>query len=206
MSYMTFYHDDGFDPEQYAKQLGSRLVQTSVADYAIAMHKEDPSDCSDRTEFFDWHSDGLYHDVPPKYVLLHCLNPGHGRVMTELTDMSVVLSKLGEPSRAILRKLRSHYIGHGGNFAHPLMSDRVFLLASRGHLSPQSNLNLDQVPSIRETSEALSELYARMEENVASYEWSRGDMLIFNQYQYMHRRQSSEIDQDRKLIRMWFND
>src|SRR6266700_7432219 len=69
-----FYQDvPDFDIEELVRLLGPRIVQTSGENYAIAMHKEDPTDHSNRTTFFDWHCDGLYLLKPPRSALLHCL-------------------------------------------------------------------------------------------------------------------------------------
>ncbi len=194
-----------FNPDQWVEWLGPRIVQTSGQNYAIAMHKDDPTDCSDRTEYFDWHSDGLYHPKPPRFVLLHCLNPGAGLVNTELAAVSLVLDQISEDSLNTLYKSRSNYIGHGGCFNHPIIKDGGILLASRGYISPPPDLYLEGQPTIRDTADAMSELYCLLDDNAIAYEWSAGDTLVFDQYRYLHRRNSQIIDKDRKLVRMWFN-
>jgi alpha-ketoglutarate-dependent taurine dioxygenase len=202
---MPFYqniHD--FDVEEFVRLLGPRLVQTSGKNYAIAAHKEDPTDYSNRTNFFDWHCDGLYLQKPPRFALLHCLNPGNGQARTELAETSQVLSKLRPSSLRTLGKLRSHYIGHGGSFDHPILTSGGMLLASRGYVSPLPDLPFEDHPSIREINETLSELYDHLDDNAVPYQWNIGGTLIFDQYQYMHRRNSAIIDRDRKLIRLWF--
>ncbi|SRR6266852_1442688 len=193
-----------FDADQVAFLLRRRLVATSGQPYAIAQHKADPSDCSDRTEYFDWHSDGLYVMRPPHYVLLHCLDPGAGLISTDLCSVTKVLNKLSEDSLYTLGKLRSHYIGHDGTFNHPILSLKGMLLASRGFVEPLPGLSLEEQPSIRDITAALSELYHQLDANAVPYHWMIGDTLIFDQYKYLHRRNSSIIDKDRKLIRMWF--
>ena len=193
-----------FDVEELVQLLGPRIIQTSGKNYAIAMHREDPTDCSDRTEYFDWHSDGLYHPTPPKFVLLHCLNSGNGQIHTDLADVQNVLAKLSPDRLQTLSRLCSHYIGHGGNFDHRILLNNKILLASRGYVSPLTYLPLEEQPSIRDIGEALSELYLYLDCSAVSYKWRAGDTLIFNQYQYLHRRNSAVIDRDRKLIRMWF--
>jgi len=200
------------DVEELVHLLGSRIVRTGGRDYGhdyrIAMHREDPTDCSDRTEYFDWHSDGLYYSKPPKYVLLHCLDPGSQQINTDLAETIQVLSVIHHDHFQILKKLLSHYIGHGGNFDHPVLTgyqNSEMLLASRGHISALPDLSLEDHPSLREISTALTDLYRSLDENAVSYQWNKGATLIFNQYQYMHRRNSNSIDRERKLIRMWFN-
>jgi alpha-ketoglutarate-dependent taurine dioxygenase len=85
---VTLLHQDvpDFDVEELVRLLGPRIVQTSGQNYAIARHKEDPTDHSNRTTFFDWHCDGLYLPKPPRFALLHCLNPGNGQAKTELAN------------------------------------------------------------------------------------------------------------------------
>ena len=216
MDNVIFRHDPGFDAEDLVKQLGPRLVQTSGQNYAIAKHKDDPADCSDRTEYFDWHSDGLYHPQPPRFVLLHCLQVGSGEVKTELASVAELIAKISTRSLRTLIDLHSTYIGHGGCFAHPIFRNNEMLLASRGYISPRPDLPLADNPSNRDIATAMSELYGLLDENAHTYEWSAGTTLIFDQYRYLHRRnpdnsaiggnaRSSTIDKDRKLVRMWFN-
>lgn len=203
---MPFFQDiPDFDVDEFIRWLGPRLVKTSGQDYAIAMHKEDPTDCSDRTEFFDWHSDGLYLPQPPRFVLLHCLDPGGGEVVTELASVDKVLNSLPLFGLRTLRRLRSHYIGHGGCFDHPILAGDNMLLASRGYISPLPGLSLDDIPSTRDIGEALAELYEELDAAAVPYEWAKGRTLIFEQRKFMHRRESRVIDRDRKLIRMWFS-
>src|SRR6266850_6625905 len=83
-----------FDADQVAALLGPRLMASRGQPYAIAQHRDDPSDCSERTEYFDWHSDGLYVMRPPHYVILHCLDPGAGLISTDLANVKEVLSKI----------------------------------------------------------------------------------------------------------------
>ncbi len=202
---LIYEHLPDFDIEEWVKHLGSRIVQTNGQNYAVAQHKDDPSDCSDRTEYFDWHSDGLYHPLPPRYVLLHCINPGAGQINTELASVEKVLDRLSIESLSTLACLRSHYIGHGGCFYHPILRAGEMLLASRGYVSPLNHVPLAAVPSIRDISDAMMELYDGLDFLAVPYKWQAGDTLIFDQYQYLHRRNSTSIDRDRKLIRMWFN-
>jgi alpha-ketoglutarate-dependent taurine dioxygenase len=194
-----------FDIDEMVRLLGSRLVQTSGRDYAVAMHRDDPTDCSDRTEYFDWHSDGLYHARPPRYVLLHCLDPGDGKVNTEFAEMDYVLWMLRPSSYRTLLKLRSHYVGHGGTFDHPVIAIGGALLASRGYVSPLPGLSLEEIPSVRDIGVALSDLYDHLEGCAMPHEWRAGGTLIFDQYRYLHRRKSAVIDRERKLLRLWFN-
>lgn len=202
---LIYEHIPDFDIDEVVKHLGSRIVPTSGKDYVIAQHKDDPSDCSDRTDYFDWHSDGLYYTTPPRFVLLHCLDPGSGQGKTELASVFYMLDRLSEDTLYTLNHLRSHYIGHGGCFDHRILYHGGMLLASRGYVSPLPDLPLEDIPSIRSTSDALMELYDALGFVAVPYTWRAGDTLIFDQYQYLHRRNSCKIDKDRKLIRLWFN-
>jgi alpha-ketoglutarate-dependent taurine dioxygenase len=202
---MLLYQDvPDFDVDELVRLLGPRIVQTSGENYAIARHKEDATDHSNRTTFFDWHTDGLYLPKPPRFALLHCLHPGSRQAKTELADIDQVLAKLRPSSLCTLSKLRSHYIGHGGIFDHPILTSRGMALASRGYVSPLPDLPFEDQPSIRDVNETLSELYHHLDASAVPYEWNMGGTLIFDQYRYMHRRNSAIIDRDRRLIRMWF--
>lgn len=206
---LYFLHVSNMDVDKlvaWANELGPGIVQTGGKDYAIVQHKDDPSDHSNRTEYFDWHSDGLYHAKPPRFVLLHCLNPGSGEAQTDVASSMQVLKQMSSRTLRTLAKLRSHYIGHGGCYSHPIRhSAWKMLLASRGYVSPLEEIPLEDQPSIREISDAIRELYLLLDENAIPQEWKAGNTLIFDQYKYMHRRNSSGIDKERKLIRMWLN-
>src|SRR4030088_2809580 len=60
--------------------------------------------------------------------------------------------------------------------------------------TPLPDLPFEDHPSIRDISEALTELCHHLDESAVPYEWSTRGTLVFNQYQYMHRRNSSTID------------
>ncbi len=201
---LSFSNIPDFDADSLAHWLGRRIVPTSGLPYAIAQHRDDPSNFSDRTEYFDWHSDGLYKIHPPRYVLLHCCDAGVESIPTEVVSIKACLDKISEDSLYTLGKLCSYYIGHNGNFIHPILSLKGMLLASRGFIIPLSGLSLLEQPSIRDISATLTEVYQLLDANAVPYHWKTGDTLVFDQYQYLHRRNSSVIDKQRKLIRMWF--
>lgn len=194
----------GLDADKLARLLGPRLVQTSGKNYAVAMHRDDPANFSDRTDYFDWHSDGLYHAKPPRFVLLHCLDPGKAGIGTELADAHSALSDIPLSSLRTLRKLRSYYVGRILSFDHPILQPEGMLLASRGHASALPDLQLEGYPTIREIAVAFSDLYRALDKRAIAYTWRPGATLVFDQYRYMHRRNSAVIDRERKLLRMWF--
>jgi alpha-ketoglutarate-dependent taurine dioxygenase len=194
-----------FDADEFVGLLGQRLVQTGGQDYALAVHKEDRTDHSNRTDYFDWHSDGLYHAWPPRFVLLHCVDPGDGTCQTDFVSVAEVLAWMRPEAIETLRKLRSWYIGHGGNFGHPILVGNDMLLASRGHVDALPTVAFQDQPSIREITDAMSNLYSCMDDCETWRRWSAGLTVVFDQRKFMHRRISKAIDRKRKLIRMWFN-
>ena len=202
---LNFLSVPDLDVDEVVRLLGTRIVQTKGKAYAIAEHRDDLTDCSDRTEFFDWHSDGLYHSQPPRRVLLYCLDPGHGGVKTEVADTDCVLSALPEEDYHVLTKLRCNYVSHEGVHSHPMVADGALMLASRGYPTPSPSLPLEATPSIREITKALSSLYQTLDHYAIRQEWHQGDVLIFDQHRYLHRRTGGPVDHRRKLIRMWFN-
>jgi alpha-ketoglutarate-dependent taurine dioxygenase len=202
---LAFQSISDFDADKFVSLVGNGIVKTKDKDYEIIMEGDDPTDFSNRTQYFHWHSDGLYREIPPRFVLFHCLHPGNGKAMTELASVRCVFSAMSPANVAILKKLNTWYIGHMGMFYHKMISRDGVLLASRGYQAPLAELELENVPEYYDIVAAMTDFYNQLEKHAVSFHWSKGNTLVFNQRLYLHRRNSAVTDYDRKLVRMWFN-
>lgn len=198
------WDEPNFRLEDVINKLGRRIVNSGDAEYSIVSERNHPTDCSGQTGYFDWHSDGLYHKEPPRYVMLHCIDPGASQCPTELSETKTALSQMRHSHVMTLSKLRTHYVGRQKTYVHDIMSDNGMLLASRGHVSPMEGMGLKDQPTVREITSAMTGLYTMLDNFAGPVWWKKGRTLVFDQYQYLHRRNSKVIDPNRKLIRLWF--
>jgi alpha-ketoglutarate-dependent taurine dioxygenase len=206
MAMIEQFNDPDFNPEIFTQTLGDRIMLTSGKKWSIVEDAATLTDASRQTTNLDWHVDGLYYKTVPRYVLLHCTEPGKGGVKTEFVDTYYVTNKLPGDVALILSKLQMHYIGKDGEYQHyPILSLSGLNLGSRGYVSPKSHA-LEEMPTNREIAKAMVCLFETMDVNVClSKSWIKGDTVIFDQTRIIHRRVSTLSDRERKLIRMWWN-
>lgn len=209
MSAIEVSNDPTFDPDVFADKLGERIALTSGKRWTIVEQSLDPKDLQDasrQTTFLDWHVDGSYHHPPPRYVLLHCIDPGHSNGSTQFADGHVIFSKLPRDVILVLSKLQMNYVGRSGVHAHePILSLAWITICARGYVEPISK-ELSEVPSLRETARATSMLFDAMDDSIClDHHWKKYDNIIFDQRRIIHRRMTSAEDRQRKLYRMWWN-
>lgn len=201
-------NEPDFDIDQVVTAMrdNNRLVMTAEGPYSIVQDDGVPTtDCSKHSLHFDWHTDGLVYPTPPKYVMLHCVNPGTEGITTELCDVNAALDKLPISIRQVLYLCRSNYVDRRGD-AHPLplLADNGLYLASRGFID--SIVPVEYYPTIRGQATSLNSLIEALDNNIChTQNWKAGDTLIFNNHKYLHRRVSKGLDKQRKLYRLWFN-
>jgi alpha-ketoglutarate-dependent taurine dioxygenase len=155
-----------------------------------------------------WHQDGTSKKYPPATVLLYCESAGKGEIMTEIADSALALANLDEQTRNILTKVTRYNDSrfgletYSGNLVgkHIQTGSNFLSLPPRGWLRGDPELTLEEiVRAAYSLYEALKPCY--------SHSWSKGDLLLFNNVQFLHRRfsVSRRTDPDRKMIRMWFD-
>lgn len=185
----------------------SNIVLGSEGRYSIVQDDNDLANASGSSLDLDWHIDGFYHDMIPDVVALYCVDPGRADVTTDLADFLLALENLGPTTTAILERLTCNYIGKkGGTFSKPLISPGGISLAARAFISPHSDIGT--LPTLREISSVILDFMDALEDAmVHSHTWTAGDLLIFNNRRYVHRRsnRTGRSDPQRKLYRMWFN-
>jgi alpha-ketoglutarate-dependent taurine dioxygenase len=195
-----------FDPEALLARLKDRSVPTrSEGATSIVEDIGRPTtDCSKHTLKFDWHTDGLYHDPPPRWTVLHCIDPGAGEITTEVADALAAIGRLSAEHARVLEKLETVYVGRDGKrHARRIVGPTFVHLASRGFVT--SGASVEDFPSIRETVDAVQALIAALDGGDRHIQkWQTGDVLVFDNHRHLHRRVGIAPDPKRRLTRMWF--
>jgi alpha-ketoglutarate-dependent taurine dioxygenase len=202
-----------FNPDEFLQLLGNRIVPTLTGCPYKTIQDESNDNAPESalleptktTAFFDWHIDGLYYTSPPQHTLLYCKDPGHGDTTTDLASTQEVLDKLSPEVRKTLSSMQMNYI-HNNNHKsiRPFLFGESFLLSTRGFLEP--NVEPKYMPSLRSIGEALVVLYETLDRTITlSHQWQKGEVLVWDNHKYIHRRNGHKLDPNRKIIRMWFN-
>ena len=195
----------GFDPEALLARLKHRSVPTSEGAYSIVEDIGRPTtDFSKHSRFFDWHTDGLYHDPPPRWTVLHCIDPGDGEITTEVADALAAIRHVPAEHARILEKLATVYVGRDGKrHARKIVGPTWVHLASRGFVT--SSVPVEDFPSLRESADAVQAFIAALDRGERHVQkWQAGDVLVFDNHRHLHRRVGIAPDPKRRLTRMWF--
>jgi alpha-ketoglutarate-dependent taurine dioxygenase len=205
-----------FNPEEFCSTIELskkfKLIKSTDGFVSVVTEQADPADKSRQTKNFDFHTDGLYYKKPPDLVILYCVEPGRGDIVTTLADTTKGLKMLHD-YRSVLDKLDLTYIGRGMKRYtrtlienHPRTGDLVLNLAGRGFVSPNSKVSLGEIPDLREVTQSLQELYNTTEKSVIlSHAWQKNDLMIFDNHTYLHGRFGPGADSQRKLLRIWID-
>lgn len=206
---------DAFDTARFLKQVDAsrlQMIHTHEGPVSTVIEKWHPVDCSKQTTHFDLHTDGLYRHRVPDAVALYCANPGRGDTPTRFVDTRQACREL-EPRgvMAILRRCQMAYIGRDGRHfpsdlvqRHPVSGEEVLNLGARGYISPM--FDGGYAPSIREITEAVAEMYKSLDAAVVlSHRWTRGQIVICDNYTYVHGRDAHAPDTERTLLRFWLS-
>lgn len=155
-----------------------------------------------------WHQDGTSKEYPPATVLLYCESAGSGEIKTEITDSALALANLDEQTRNVLTRVTRYNDSrfgletYSGNLVGKNIRDGANFLSlpPRGWFKGDSGLTLEEI--VR----AAYSLYEALQPSY-SHSWRKGDLLLFNNIQFLHRRfsETRRTDPDRKMIRMWFD-
>jgi hypothetical protein len=148
------------------------------------------------TEAQPMHTDGAYYHLPPRYVILQCLNPGEAYCPTRIWVMD--LKQLRREGPAIL--MRPDWVAQGGG--HPafycsvLDSERG---AERIRFDPlcmrpalQAGQTADGVRTVLEHFSTRTEI-----------EWERGSVLVIDNWRCLHARGAGAGDAPSRKLRRW---
>ena len=195
-------------------QAGRKVIYGVQGPVSVVEETFSATDYSATTVAFDVHNDGLYLKSLPRFVLLYCNDAGRGDTPTVFCDSSVAASRvLNLPMRDTFCRLSTVYIGRDGEEhetkliqTHPSTKRPVLVLGSRAYLRSSRGLSVDLIPTLRELSSALNEIYHAIECSIVDQKrWRKGDVVIFDNYQYLHARRADRPDEKRRLKRIWFD-
>jgi alpha-ketoglutarate-dependent taurine dioxygenase len=195
-------------------EVGLSLVSTSEGMISIVRGGGDVRDLSRSVLSFDYHTDGLYYNPVPRFVVLLCENPGSGLSTTRLSDGSCALASLEEADREVLEQLEIVYVGKDGRQhsqkliqPHPLGGRNVLLLGSRAFVRPfYEGDRVAELPTLREVVSAFKNLFDAIDSAlVHEEEWLPGNVIVFDNYRYLHCRFTRGLDSERSLLRLWIN-
>lgn len=200
--------EPGFDWGAYANQ--PNIVRNRQGEpYSFIENGADPLDFSRRSGAFDWHTDGLYHQRPPKYVLQYCLHPGELNIKTALADSTVILAHMPGKHVATLARLCIKYVGHGAECLQPVINSEGGLFLGVGFKGSNDYTSIVAYPDryicTRDIANALSKLYETLDQNKILVTWEPNKLLRFNQYRYLHCRDSVCDNDTRKFVRIWYD-
>jgi alpha-ketoglutarate-dependent taurine dioxygenase len=196
----------------YVEASSLQVIPSHEGPVSTVIEEWHPVDCSKQTTHFDLHTDGLYRYRVPDLVALYCENPGRGDSPTRFADTRPACRELETGgAMSVLRRCQIAYIGRDGRHfpsslvqRHPVSGEEVLNLAARGYVCPK--FDGSSVPSIREINEAVSEMYAALDRAVVlSHGWTRGRIVLCDNYTYVHGRDAKAPDTDRVLLRIWLS-
>ncbi len=77
-------------------------------------------------------------------------------------------------------------------------------MAARGYVRPLFQGGGE--PSVRDITLAVAEMYAVLERwEVLKHQWAEGDLLLCDNYTYLHGRDACKADTHRQLFRVWLS-
>jgi alpha-ketoglutarate-dependent taurine dioxygenase len=207
-----------FDPLTFIELINDtkfRIVSNSEGKVSQVEQGDDSRDLSRSVGNFDYHSDGLYHPIIPQFGLLFCKKQGARKATTRFSDSLSALNSLKHnESIEVLRKLDTVYINKSGiQYSqplvqkHPLTGDEILVLGSRAFLRPRyKNAAVSGLPTLRDISFVSNMLYEAIDSSFTHEQrWKDGDLIIFDNYRFLHCRHSPEPDFNRQLLRIWLN-
>jgi hypothetical protein len=143
------------------------------------------------------HTDAAYLHLPPRYIALHCLDPGEGNCPTRV--LSVDLFRLRSEGPAWLRE--PHWIccdGYNSAFYSPITEVQNGI--ERLRFDPFCMFALK--PDRPDLNQALAAIEERSVE--VSVRWDAGRCLIIDNWRCLHARGTGAIDTPSRLLRRWY--
>lgn len=138
---------------------------------------------------FPLHTECAHWPVPPRYLVLCCLNPG-GRADTSILDLSTLLSDLKREAGRI-----PLLCNRGRRSLHVTLYDR----STDGWRYDTSCL----VPVTNEGRELLQEVAVRVSSGVRqTVRWTPGRVAVIDNWREAHGRHDAVCTSGRRLLRM----
>jgi alpha-ketoglutarate-dependent taurine dioxygenase len=210
--------DVAFEPQELLGRLEKgvlKVIPSSDGPLSVVRDDNDPVDFNHHGRNFDFHTDGLYYEEVPDFVGLYCVNAGSGATRTIFTDTRRVAAGLGGDDRmkvlldsqvVWIKKDASEYL-KPLVVPHPRTGEKVLHMTARGYIRPISEIRLvPGMPSLRDYVTAQSRLFELLNESIChEHRWIAGQMILFDNYTYVHARENSRPDPDRVLYRFWLS-
>jgi alpha-ketoglutarate-dependent taurine dioxygenase len=192
-----------------------RVVPSSDGPVSVVRDDGDPVDFNHHGRNFDFHTDGLYHPVVPDFVGLYCVNPGNGATRTVFADTRQALSRMAVGG-CMEKLLESHVVWIKKDASehvkplvvpHPRTGERVVHMTARGYIRPKSEvMQIASMPPLRDFVAAQARLFEALDDSIChEHEWIAGQLVLFDNYTYVHARRASRRDPDRLLYRFWLS-
>jgi alpha-ketoglutarate-dependent taurine dioxygenase len=203
-----------FDPESFVADSSSQLRYYSVAPssdgtISVIQGHQEGRDKSQRSDSFDYHTDGVYRPQPPALFMLACENPGTANTSTVFLDSRRVVRELTD-YLPILGQLQFTYTDKRGVDRsrpmlepHPLTGELVMHSVTLGHAEPLSTARNVKQSAIDEAMLALDSTLRSLPPY--RHSWKQGDVVIADNQAYLHARVASAPDPLRKLGRVWLD-
>lgn len=140
---------------------------------------------------FPLHSDTAYYKIPVKYIMLYCKNPGTGGRPTYLYD-TYQLINTDEELRFKLTNTIYKVINGRNSFLTTLYNlDTSFFRFDRDCMRSTTS----------EGEELLKEIDSLIQKNdIQEVKWSLGDLLIIDNWRFLHGRGSSKSEDFERLL------
>lgn len=175
----------------------------------------DETDHGKNSKEFPFHTDGVYYEAPPHYVILYCASiggTGGKTFFTRTSDVIASLRKEFDPN--LLESMNVVYMERERHrYRHPLIEmvdgEEVLRWSSALYLEP--DIQKISEPNRKRSALLLPALMTSINQTMREqvcyeHQWHRGDLLIFNNRKVVHgRTHVQDPERERHLYRVLFN-
>jgi L-asparagine oxygenase len=141
---------------------------------------------------FPFHTEAAYWEVPPRYLMLFCLDPGKARRPTGYFDAF----SIGESDLLELRSAQYRIRRNQGSF----------LVRSVERSRNGFRIRADRecmLPVKTDRDPLVTKLLSKVASGASWHFWEKGDLLVINNYRMLHGRGAADKpDTDRKILRI----
>lgn len=169
-------------------------------------------DLSRSSRRFVFHTDGPYYREPPRYVILHCVDPGqeNSGIASVLQDTRPIIKQFSRQQVDVLRQIDFIYHGRKGNRTRRNLievaaggSDLVSNFGGKGHLELVPSSDIDFFTWMSIASEFFKKI-SNSKYGFVRHRYKKFDTLVFDNHIFLHGRENPKeiVDCDRKLYRI----
>lgn len=192
-----------------------QVVPSSEGEVSIVQPSDEKNpDRSRRGDSFDFHTDGNYLPQLPALFLLACEDPGTNDTKTAFMDSRDVVREMQEYVPTLGRLQFSYYDKHDTKVTrpmietHPVTGETIMHCVTHGYAEPLVDATtgkVEVVPQV-EIEEVMIALDAALR-IVPTYvhSWRKGDVIIADNQTFLHARQATTPDPNRRLSRVWLD-